>query len=320
MYCFYVNDLFKILRNRRAGCWVNDNYHGIIGYSDDSFLLAPSLSALQEMLQTCQEYAESHNLKFSTDPDPVKFKTKCMAFFFPRKSRELPKLRLCGTELPWVSSIKHLGNHLTDQYNGMKQDIKIKRARYIEKNNELYQEFFFSHPQTRFQINSIYNSHFTGSPLWDLFSKEAEMMENTWNLSFRIMFELPVDTHRYFVESVSEVPHERTLVYKRFLGFIDQIKQSQKSLPKQLLETIQYNTKSTTGRNLRKLMFISQKSNINLLNKNDEKFGTYSTVLAENRWKVNLVKEITDVRFGNLQVENFSVEEMEEIQNYICSS
>ena len=52
LYCFYVNDLFKILRNRRAGCWVNDNYHGIIGYSDDSFLLAPSLSALQEMLQT----------------------------------------------------------------------------------------------------------------------------------------------------------------------------------------------------------------------------------------------------------------------------
>ena len=67
-------------------------------------------------------------------------------------------------------------------------------------------------------------------------------------------------------------------------------------------------------------MFIAQKSNISLLNKNDEKFGTYSTVLAENRWKVNLVKEITDVRFGNLQVENFSTDEMEEIQNYICSS
>ena len=88
LYCFYVNDLFKILRNRRAGCWVNHNYT-IIGYSDDSFLLAPSLSALQEMLRTCQEYAESHNLKFSTGPNPVKCKTKCMAFFIPGKSREL---------------------------------------------------------------------------------------------------------------------------------------------------------------------------------------------------------------------------------------
>ena len=63
------------------------------------------------------------------------------------------------------------------------------------------------------------------------------MMENTWNLYFRIMLELPLDTNRYSVESVSEVPHERTLVYKRFLGFVDQIKQSHKSLPKQLLET-----------------------------------------------------------------------------------
>jgi hypothetical protein len=212
LYCFYVNDLFKILRNRRAGCWVNDNYHGIIGYSDDSFLLAPTLSALQEMLLTCQEYAESHNLKFSTDPDPAKCKTKCMAFFHPRKSRELPRLELCGTELPWVSSIKHLGNTVTDQYNGMRQDIK----KYIEKNNELYQEFFFSHPKTRFKLNVIYNSHFTGSQLWDLFSREAEMIENTWNTSCRIMYELPLETHRYFVESVSGVPHARKLLYRRF--------------------------------------------------------------------------------------------------------
>ena len=30
---------------------MNDDYHGIIGHSDDSFLLAPSLIALQEMLE-----------------------------------------------------------------------------------------------------------------------------------------------------------------------------------------------------------------------------------------------------------------------------
>ena len=193
LYCFYVNDLFKILRNRRAGCWVNDNYHGIIGYSDDSFLLAPTLSALQEMLLTCQEYAESHNLKFSTDPNPAKCKNTRMAFFHPRKSRELPRLELCGTELPWVSTIKHLGNTVTNQYNGMRQDIKIKRAKYIEKNNELYQEFFFSHPKTRFKLNVIYNSHFTiancgtcsvqifcGVCLWSPPCKNTPLQEVPW--------------------------------------------------------------------------------------------------------------------------------------------
>lgn len=196
----------------------------------------------------------------------------------------------------------------------------MKRAQYVEKNNELYQEFYFSHPKTRFKTNSIYNSHFTGSPLWDLFSREAEMLENTWNSSFRIMYELPVDTHRYFVESVSEATHARTLIRRRFLGFINQIEESQKSLPKQLLATIKYDTRSTTGKNLRRLMLVAGKSNISHLNKNDEQLRTYYKVLDENRWKVNLVKETVDVRFGCLQVENFSIDEIEEIQNFLCSS
>ena len=79
-YCFYWEDLFTLLKQKRAGCWVMDQYHGIFGYSDDNWILAPSLGALQDMLQTCQEYAASHNLKFSTDPDPSKCKTKLMAF------------------------------------------------------------------------------------------------------------------------------------------------------------------------------------------------------------------------------------------------
>ena len=67
LYCFYVKDLFKILRRNGSGCWIDSNYFGIIGYSDDTFLLAPSLEALQEMVKVCENYADIHNLTFSTD-------------------------------------------------------------------------------------------------------------------------------------------------------------------------------------------------------------------------------------------------------------
>ena len=55
----------------------------------------------------------------------------------------------------------------------------VKRAKYIGKNNELEQEFYFAHPDTKFKLNKIYNFSFSGSPLWDLQSKEVEMMENS---------------------------------------------------------------------------------------------------------------------------------------------
>ena len=219
-----------------------------------------------------------------------------------------------------MNSIKHLGNTLTDHYDGLKKDLIIKRAQYIAKNNDLYQEFNFSHPKTRFRTNVIYNSHFTGSPLWDLFGKEAQMLENTWNTSFRIMYELPMNTHRYFVEAVSEETHARTLLYRRFIGFIDQIDKSMKSLPKQLLEVIKRDTRSTTGKNLRTLTLKAKMTKFEQLRKYDENLGTYFKVSNEDKWKVEMVKEITNVQFGSLHVENFSYDELEDIKNYLCTS
>ena len=92
----------------------------------------------------------------------------------------------------------------------MKPDILVKRASMIDKNIEL-QEYSFSHAVTSVNVNSIYNSHFTGSHLWNLFSKEAIQLENTWNRSAKIMFDLPIRTHRYLLEPVTASCHVKCL-------------------------------------------------------------------------------------------------------------
>ena len=141
------------------------------------------------MLTTCEEYAAIHNLKFSTDPDPIKCKTKCLAFLL--KPRELPSMYLCGNPLPWVSSFKNLGTLVTNKIGGLVHDVKQKIARYIEKNCTLNQEFNFAHPRTKITLNSIYNCHFSGSQVWDLFSPVVTNFESTYNRSFKIMADLP---------------------------------------------------------------------------------------------------------------------------------
>ena len=126
-----------------------------------------------------------------------KCKTKCIAFL--KKNRDIAELQLCGNPLPWVDSGKHLGMHFLNKIEGMKHDVMVKRAQFIGRNNELLQEYSFAHPRTKFLMNSIYNSHFSGSPVWDLFSHEAFMLENTWNKSMRLMFDLPLQTHKYLL-------------------------------------------------------------------------------------------------------------------------
>ena len=59
-------------------------------------------------------------------------------------------------------------SHRHSLQNSYRQDIKEKRARYIERNCELNQEIPFDHPQIKCRLKRIFNSSFYGSSLWDL--------------------------------------------------------------------------------------------------------------------------------------------------------
>ena len=126
LYCVYVDELFERLRRNKQGCWINGYYYGIAGYADDNALLSPSLDGLQEMINTCDEYAKEHNLTFSTNENVNKSKTKCMAFL--KKKRSLNNLKLRGHNLPWVSYVKHLGCKIENTPDGMKQDLRGKKS------------------------------------------------------------------------------------------------------------------------------------------------------------------------------------------------
>jgi hypothetical protein len=82
------------------------------------------------MLNICKTYALEHNLRFSTDADPVKCKTKCLAFL--SKDRPIRQVQLSGNPLPWVSNGKHLGNFIENKVNSGKMDMKVKRVSYID--------------------------------------------------------------------------------------------------------------------------------------------------------------------------------------------
>ena len=173
LFCVYIDGLFSVLRRKKSGCWIDDHFFGMLGYADDIMLISPSLDGLQQMINNSANFMASHNLTFSTNSDPRKCKTKCMAFL--GKEQELRKLQLCGNELPWVERGKHLGISLNNKLGKtLSSDIMEKRARYIQVNNELMQEFYFSAGSTKAFINRVFNSHFYGSVLWNLYEKGGE--------------------------------------------------------------------------------------------------------------------------------------------------
>ena len=297
---------------------MNSDYLGILGYSDDNLLIAPSEDALQEMLETCEDYAAEHNLKFSTDSNPRLSKTRCVAFL--HRDRQLKKMRLCGNNLPWETTAKHLGNKIENVIDGLKKDMREKRARYISRNNEILQEFGFAHPKTKFNINKIFNSHFSGQVLWDLFSREAEMIENTWNVSFRIMFNLPRNAKKFLVEPVSQSEHIKKTFIKRFLSFIEKIKTSNKIALKNVFNVVKHDCQSVTGSNLRNIMLMVDKNRITDLDVDDASKISYHEIPQEELWRVDLVNQLVDAMWGECTVEGFSRDELEYMLGYASAA
>ena len=77
-------------------------------YADDIVLLSPSRAGLQFMTNMCEHYASEHNLKFSTNANIAKSKTKCMIFSDPI----INTANICPLMLNVnVNELKHLGEY-----------------------------------------------------------------------------------------------------------------------------------------------------------------------------------------------------------------
>ena len=183
-----------MLRVSGIGCSIGGIYAGIIVYADDIFLLSASRAGLQSMVDICEQFAGKHNLKFSTNPNVEKSKTKCIIFSKKVRDRlHVAPIFLNGTPLPWVEKLKHLGN-MVQCDNSMELDVGIKQAKFIGKIHSLNQDLHFCCPELLIKLYNIYCCSFYGSNLFDLFSTTLERLYRSWNIAVRIAFKLPYTT------------------------------------------------------------------------------------------------------------------------------
>ena len=146
------------------------------------------------------------------------------------------------------------------------------------------------------------------------------MLKDSWNTSVKIMFDLPIQTHRCLIEPVSQSKHLKFILLERFLSFLNQIANSKKLVPKHLLHFSKHDVRLTTSSNLRNLLLLTEKNSIEELCKDDIRNLKYNQIEKKDAWKVGFIHEITDLKLNKLKVEGFSEEELEEILAYLCTA
>ena len=132
------------------------------------------------------------------------------------------------------------------------------------------------------------------------------------------MFDLPLQTHTIFIEPVSDSPHLKNILIKRFLNFIQSVKNSPKPILTNLLKSIIRDVRSTTGWNLRNILLLMNKNNVSELRPTDCNLFKYRKETAENAWKVKMVKELIEIKNETLHVDNFDSQDLLDILNDLC--
>lgn len=299
-----MDSLLQKLRESGLGCQLGGAYLGALGYADDVILLSPSRESLQAMLKICQDFSEKHSMQFSTDPIPSKSKTKCL--HFTTKKREVSPLILNGDKLPWVDKASHLGNTLTTNLTssplGMDSsaDLLQKRAIFFQKVHELKQAYGCYNPRLICEIIRIFGCSFYGSPLWSLGSEEHQKLNRSWNTVMKIVWDLPYATHNRFLESMSDIPHLKSMLHGRYIGFIDNMSSTKKTHLQMLFNLCKQNQSCNTGQNIEYLLTSCKVENLDslIMKKHLIKNGRIHPLKEDEEWLVEMIEEMCLSKLG----------------------
>ena len=317
-FSIYINGLIVKLRSSGFGCHIGTLFMGCLGYADDILLLSASRTGLQAMVETCAKFVRKKNLKFSTNMNPEKSKTKCIVFSKnPRDRLQLAPVLLNGDPLPWVSQVKHLGNVLQSD-NSMKVDCTLKRGKFIGKINSLLQEFHFVEAHVLIKILCIYTTSFYGSGLWDLHSKEVDRIYKAWNVCIRRALRLPNTTHRYLIEPLSGCLHPRVMLSSRLVRFRDTMVSSNKLVIRLLANLFEGDRRTVLGRNLGCLR--SELGGGLLTPLIIKKNLRYYEVPANQKWRVSVISDLLEVRSGSKVIEGITSSEVAYLIDLLCKS
>ena len=101
IFTLYVDELISRLRKSGVGCHLTSIFLAAIMYADDLCLMAPTRSALQELLFICEEFSTDFCLSFNSK------KSKALLFGKPKQS--VHALFLNGESIEYVETWKYLG-------------------------------------------------------------------------------------------------------------------------------------------------------------------------------------------------------------------
>ena len=134
------------------------------------------------------------------------------------------------------------------------KDIRVKRAKFIDLISKIREDFHFAHPLDIINAVEIYETAFYGSSLWNLNTREVDMLINSWKTGHRLAWGVSRACRSYLVNQVL-APHVKDLevtlcLWERFFGFFHSLLSSSSHEVAALAILASHDRRSNLGANL----------------------------------------------------------------------
>jgi hypothetical protein len=159
LFNFYINDVLKEISSCGFGCMLNHNRHNIQSYADDFTLLAPSISALQALLNKIYRMLNNLGLLLNAK------KSVCMVFS-KQQNNDNPNLYINGARIDIVKSYLYLGICLSNNLC-IKEDVKRAESTFLKQFWSIYNKFHYCDVSVLSHLFQSHTSSLYGCETWD---------------------------------------------------------------------------------------------------------------------------------------------------------
>ena len=219
LFCLYIDNLLIQLAQSGVGCYIGNTFVGALAYADDIVLVAPTPSALRQMLSICESYANLFNIKFNTN------KSKCMLVpGYKQAASSADMLSECkfyldGRLMENVQEFSHLGHIITTKL-GDTEDILNRRCRLIGQINSVLCYFKDLNSAVKVRLLNAYCLSLYGCELWDLGNSHIQAICVAYRKGLRRCFDLPYESHSFLLPGLAGTLPLFYEISKRSLRFV----------------------------------------------------------------------------------------------------
>ena len=190
----YVDDLNYCLNDCRVGCHLGDKPMNNLSYADDLVLVAPSASALNDLLHICDTFASGHHIIFSAS------KSVCMRILPSRiKIGNCPSIYLGRDKLEFVDEFNYLGHSITSDFSD-DTDILKEMRKLCYRGNCLIRKFKFCNNDVKCTLFKSFCYSLYCSSLWNNYKKSTlQRLKVNYNNILRRLIGVPTYSSASFL-------------------------------------------------------------------------------------------------------------------------